>query len=175
MNRKMTKLALAVAAIAFAGGAWATDSGSGTMGVTASIAEECSVGNTTALTFGQLSMFSSGSVSTAASDSTGGGTFDAICTSGTTTPKLKFTSANAGGTSTFRMVGTDTTTFIAYTLAESGGTAIAYDTAAAFTNFSADGTTKSLSIIGSVADTEKSGKAKQAYGDTITITTTYGI
>lgn len=175
MTTKFNKLAIAVAAALLSASAFATDSGSADMGVTASIGEECSIGNTVTLDFGTLSMLSNGGTSSAASTSTGGGTFDAICTSGTTTPKLKFTSANAGSTSSFRLVGADTTTFITYTLAESGGTAIAYDTAAAFTGFSADGSTKNLAITGSIAAADKSGKAMQAYSDTITITSTYGI
>lgn len=175
MKVSFNKFAVAFAATLLSAGAFATDSGSGTMGVTASIAEECSVGNAVTLGFGQLSMLSNGAPSSAASASVSGGTFDAICTSGTTTPKLRFASANAGATSTFRLVGADTTTFIAYTLAESGGTAIAYNTAAAFTGFTGDGTKKSLTITGSIASSEKSGKAKQAYTDTITITSSYGI
>ncbi|MEJ8839997.1 spore coat protein U domain-containing protein [Ramlibacter sp. AN1133] len=170
----MSKLAAACAAALLSVGAFATDSGSGTMGVTASIAEECSVGNTVTLDFGQLSMLSNGAASSAPSASVAGGTLDAICTSGTTTPKLKFSSANSNGTD-FRLVGADATTYIVYTLAESGGAAIAYNTAASFTGFAADGSTKSLAIAGSIAATEKTGKAKQAYSDTITITSTYGI
>lgn len=169
-----TKFAIACSAALLSMGAFATDSGSGTMGVTASIAQECSIGNTATLAFSQLSMLSNGSAATTASASGSGGTFDAVCTSGTTTPKLKFTSANTG-TSDFRLVGADGTTYIAYTLAESGGTAIAYDTPATFTGFSADGTTKSLTVTGSIAASEKTGKAAQAYSDTITITSTYGI
>jgi spore coat protein U-like protein len=174
MKTKFNKMAFALAAALLSAGAFATDSGSATMGVTASIADECSVGNTVILDFGQLSMLSNGAQSSSASISVSGGTFDAICTNGTTTPKLKFASANTSGTD-FRLKGADGSTYIVYTLAESGGTAIAYDTAAAFTGFSADGTTKSLAITSSIAATEKAGKAKQAYSDTITITSTYGI
>lgn len=175
MKVKFKKFAAAIAATLVSAGAFAVDSGTGTMAVTASIAEECSIGNTAALAFGQLSVLTNGAASSAASDSLSGGTFDAICTTGTTTPKLRFTSANAGATNSFRLVGADGTTFIVYTISESGGTAIAYDTAAAFTGFSADGATKNLGIVGSIAASEKSGKAKQAYTDTITITSSYGI
>ncbi|MDB5953659.1 spore coat protein U domain-containing protein [Ramlibacter sp.] len=174
MKTKISKFAIAFAAAMLSVGAFATDSGSGTMGVTASIGDECSVGNAAVLGFGQLSMLANGSPSTAASASTSGGTFDAVCTSGTTTPKLKFSSANSSGTD-FRLVGAVTTTYIVYTLAEAGGNAIAYNTVASFTGFSADGTTKSLAIVGAIASSEKTGKAKQAYSDTITITSTYGI
>jgi len=170
----INKFAAAFAAALLSVSAFATDSGSGTMGVTASIGEECSVGNTATLDFGALSMLNNGAPSSAASASVGGGTFDAICTAGTTTPKLKFSSANTSGTD-FRLVGADGTTYIVYTLAESGGTAIAYETPASFTGFSADGSTKNLAITGSIDASEKSGKAKQAYSDTITITSTYGI
>jgi spore coat protein U-like protein len=174
MKTSFNRIAAAIAATLVSAGAFATDSGNATMGVTASIADECSVGNTVTLDFGQLSMLSNGSQSSTASASTSGGTFDAICTNGTTTPKLKFESANTSGTD-FRLKGADGSTFIAYTLAESGGTAIAYSTAATFTGFSADGTTKSLAITGSIAAADKAAKAKQAYSDTITITSTYGI
>jgi spore coat protein U-like protein len=174
MKIRFSKLAAACAATLLSVGAFATDSGSGTMGVTASIAEECSVGNSVTLDFGQLSVLSNGAPSAAASASISGGSFDAICTSGTTTPKLKFSSANSSSTD-FRLVGADGTTYMVYTLAESGGTAISYNTAGSFTGLVADGSTKSLIIVGSIAASEKTGKAKQAYSDTITITSTYGI
>jgi spore coat protein U-like protein len=174
MKTKFNKIAVAMAAALLSAGAIATDSGNATMGVTASIADECSVGNTVTLDFGQLSMLSNGAQSSSASDSVSGGTFDAICTNGTTTPKLKFASANTSGTN-FRLKGADGTTHIVYTLAESGGTAIVHNTAAAFTDFSANGITQPLTITGSIAATEKAGKAKQAYTDTITITSSYGI
>ena len=172
---KFNKFAASFAAALLSVSAFATDSGDGQMGVTASIGEECSIGITATLAFGTLSMLSNGAASASPSASASGGTFDAICTSGTTTPKLKFTSANAGATDSFRLLGADTTTFIVYTLAESGGTAIAYNTAAGFTGFDADGSTKNLAIVGSIDASEKSGKAKQSYSDTITITSTYGI
>jgi spore coat protein U-like protein len=171
---KFNKFAAAFAAALLSVSAFATDSGFGNMGVTASIAEECSVGNTVTLDFGQLALLNNGAASNAASNSIGGGTFDAICTAGTTTPKLKFSSANTGG-SDFRLVGADGTTYIVYTLAESGGTEIVYDTPAAFSGFSADGAAKNLAITGSISATEKAGKAKQVYTDTITITSTYGV
>jgi spore coat protein U-like protein len=176
MKTKFNKIAVAVAAALLSAGAFAaeTTSGSATMGVTASIADECSVGSTVPLDFGQLSMLSGGAQSNSASDSTGGGTFDAICTNGTTTPKLKFASQNTNGTD-FRLKGADGSTYIIYTLAESGGTGITYNTPAAFAGFSATGETKSLAITGSIVASEKAGKAKQAYSDTITITSTYGI
>lgn len=174
MKTKFSKFAAAIAASVLSVSAFATDSGSGTMGVTASIGEECSVGNSVTLAFGQLSMLANGAPSSAASTSVSGGTFDAICTVGTTTPKLKFSSANTSGTN-FRLVGADGTTYIVYTLKEAGGTAIAYNTAAAFTGFAADGATKNLAIAGTIDATEKTGKAKQSYTDTITITSTYGI
>ena len=175
MKVKLNKFAAAIVTALASAGAFATDSGTETMDVTASIAEECSIGNTAALAFGQLSVLANGTASSAASDSLSGGTFDVICTSGTTTPKLRFSSANAGSTNSFRLVGADATTYIVYTISESGGTAIAHDTAAAFTGLDADGTTKNLGIVGSIAASEKSGKAKQAYTDTITITSSYGI
>lgn len=175
MTINFNKLAVAFAAALISAAASAATSGGATMGVTASIAEECSIGNTVTLAFGQLSMFVNGANSTAPSASIGGGTFDAICTAGTTTPKLTFTSANTSE-SDFRLKGADGT-YIVYTLAVSGGPAIVYSQPTAFDGFTdiADGNSKSLAITGSIAATERNGKPKQAYTDTITITSTYGI
>lgn len=177
MKLNFNKVAIALAASVMSAGAFAgggDGSPSATMGVTATISPECSVGNTTTLAFGILSMLSNGAQSTAISESSGG-TFDAICTSGTSTPQLKFTSLNTSG-SDFRLVGTDTTTYIVYTLKEgSGGTAIAHDTAASFTGFTADGTTKSLAVKGTISASEKHEKAQQGYTDTITITSSYSL
>lgn len=170
---QLKKLVAATAVALVSMGAFA-DTGSATMGVTASIAAECSVGNTTALDFGTLSTLSNGAASTTASTSTGGGTFDAICTNGTTTPTLAFSSANSSGTD-FRLKGADGTTYIVYTLKESGGTGIAYNTPAPFADLAADGATHSLAIVGSIASTDRNGKLPQQYTDTITITSSYGI
>jgi spore coat protein U-like protein len=173
MNSNMTKLALAIGALAMAGGAMATDSGTGTMGVTGSIAPECAVGNAAAMTFGALTMLTTAGAQSAASNSSSGGTFSAICTNGTSTPKLRFTSLNTG-TSDFRLVGADTTSHIVYTLAVSGGgAAITYGTDAAFAGLTADGTTKSLAIVGTIAAAAKNAKLVQAYTDTITVTSSY--
>ncbi|MES2942851.1 MAG: hypothetical protein V4772_08285 [Pseudomonadota bacterium] len=173
MNKKMTKLAVAISAVLMVGGAMATDSGSGTMAVSGSIAAECAVGNTAAMTFGALTMLTTAGAQSAASNSSSGGTFDAICTNGTSTPKLRFTSLNTG-TADFRLVGADTTSYIVYTLAVSGGgAAITYGTDAAFAGLTADGTTKSLAIVGTIAAAAKNAKAIQAYTDTITITSSY--
>jgi len=178
MNTTMNKLALAIGALVMAGGAMAAGSESGTMGTSAAILNECSVGNFSPLAFGTLAMLSNGAQSSADSASTGGGTFDAICTNGAPTPKLKFTSANTGtGTINFQLIGTDGS-LIVYTLKESstGGTAaIVYGTDAAFTGFTATGTTKSLSIAGSITAEQKKAKKVQPYSDTITITSSFGL
>lgn len=175
MNTTMNKLALAMSALVMAGGAVAADSGSATMGVSATIVNECSVGNTVALAFGNLAMLTGAAQSSGASASTGGGTFSAICTSNAAnTPALRFTSANTG-TSDFRLVGADGTSFIAYTLATSGSVDIAHSTDAAFTDFEADGTVKALRIQGSISAAEKAGKKVQAYSDTITIQSSYNL
>lgn len=176
MNTTMSKLALAIGALVMAGGAMAVDSGSGTMAVSAAIVNECSVSTGSPLAFGDLSMLAAGLKSAAASVSIGGGAFDAICTSGAPAPKFKFTSLNAGATSTFRMIGaTDPSQFIAYTLKEaSGGTAdIVYGTAAAFTGFTANGITQNLTIAGSITAGEKETKKVQTYSDTITVLSSY--
>jgi spore coat protein U-like protein len=177
MNANMNKLALAIGAMVVAAGAMAANSGSTTMGANAAIVDACSVGNIGALQFGNLAMLTAGAQSGTASGSTGGGSFDAICTNNTlNTPKLKFTSANTL-TSTFRLMGADTSSFIVYTLKESGvgGLDITYGTDAAFTGFGADGTVKSLAIVGSIAYDEKAGKKVQSYSDTITIQSSYNL
>lgn len=170
---KLTKLALAVGSMAIAAGAMATDSGSGSINVTASIAPECAVGNTTAMLFGSMTMLSATGARTTSSRTSIGGTFDTICTNGTSTPKLRFTSPNAAGNS-FRLVGADGSTYIRYTLEESGrGNAISPGNDATFTGLAADGSTKSLQIIGTITADAKHGKSVQTYSDTIYITSSY--
>jgi spore coat protein U-like protein len=144
------------------------------MGATASVANECSVSGAVSLAWGTLAMLSAGAQSAVASASTGGGTFDAICTNGTPLPKLRFTSVNTGS-SDFRLVGADTSSYIAYTLATAADVAIAYGTDAAFTGFTADGTAKHLTIKGSITSGEKAAKKVQAYSDTITITSSFDL
>jgi spore coat protein U-like protein len=106
----------------------------------------------------------------------GPGALYAICTSGTSTPMLRFQSANVSGTS-FRLKGADGTTYITYTLWEgnsgSSGTSIAYNTDAAFTGFTADGTRKTLALSMEVPHANKVGKGIQLYSDTITVTSSY--
>jgi spore coat protein U-like protein len=174
---KMRKFALAIGAIIMAGGVSAADSGTGAaMVASATIVDECSVGNVAALAFGNLAMLNAGAQSTLPSASTGGGTFDAICTNNSAnTPKLRFTSGNALATSTFRMVGADASTYIVYTLKESNENNIAYGTDAAFAGFAADGLVKSLVIKGSIAADEKVAKKVQGYSDTITIQASYSL
>jgi len=177
MNTKMNKLALAMGALVMAGGAWAADSGSTAMGTSATIVDECSVGNIAPLAFSDLVMLNAGAQSATASASTGG-TFDAICTNNiANTPKLKFSSANALTTSSFRLVGTDTSTYIVYTLKQTGtgATAITHGTEAAFPGFSADGKVKKLAIAGSIAASDKAEKKVQVYSDTITILSSYNL
>lgn len=175
MNMNMNKLALVIGTMVMASGAWATESGFGTMGTTASIEAACAVGSAVAMDFGPLAMLTGAAAqSTVISMKLTGGTFDAICTNGTTAPKLQFTSANAGVTSTFRLVGATNGAFIAYVLKDGTDTdTIAYNTAAAFAGLTADGATKSLALIGRILPGEKNGKLVQAYGDTITITSSF--
>ena len=176
MISNFSKLALALVSMTMAGGAMAagTDSGTATMGATANIANECSVGSAVSLAWGTLAMLNAGAQSSTASASTGGGSFDAICTNGSPLPKLRFTSANTG-TSDFRLVGADTSSYIGYTLATAADVAIAYGTDAAFTGFTADGTAKHLTIKGSISASEKAAKKVQAYSDTITITSSFDV
>jgi spore coat protein U-like protein len=175
MKTSFTRITAAFAALLSAGAFAATGDGVATMNVSATISPECSVGNVQALAFGTLSMLSNGTRSTADSVS-GGGTFDAICTAGTTTPTLTFVSAHAGtGGKDFQLVGTDGS-FIAYTLKESGAGGAAIGTsAAAFTDFAADGDKHSLQIVGTILAADKDGKPMQSYSDVITITASYGL
>lgn len=169
---KLGKLALAMGSLMLVGGAMAADSGTGSVVASAQINPECAVGNATALDFSALTMLTAAGAQVSASSTSSGGTFDAICTNGTNSPKLRFTSANSAG-SDFRLLGADATTFISYTLAESGGTAISHGSDAAFTGLAADGTTKSLRVVGTVTAAAKSAKLIQLYADTITITSSY--
>ncbi len=171
MTSKMTKLMIALGALTVAGAAMAQ---SATMGTAASIASECSVGNVVNLQFGDIQMLTTGAPSTSASESTGGGTFDAICTNGTPAPKFRFTSANTWFND-YRLMGADGTTYIAYTLATSSNAAIAYGTPTTFSGFEANGSTQSLRIKGSIAAADKLGKVVQQYSDTITITASFGL
>jgi spore coat protein U-like protein len=176
MSSNFSKLALALVSLSMAGGVMAagTDSGTSTMGATANIANECSVSSAVSLAWGTLAMLNAGAQSAVASASTGGGSFDAICTNGTPLPKLRFTSANTGA-SDFRLVGTDTTSFIGYTLATAADVGINYGADAAFAGFTADGTAKHLTIKGSISAGEKAAKLVQAYSDTITITSSFTV
>lgn len=170
---KLTKLTLALGAMVMAGAAIASDSGSGSMSVAAYIMPECAVGNTTSLNFSAVSMLTAEGGRSEANRTSTGGTFDVICTNGTTAPKLRFSSANAAG-SNFRLVGVDGSSYIVYNLSESGGrNAIMSGNDAAFTGLTADGSTKSLQIVGTIAASARYGKAAQYYSDTITITSSY--
>lgn len=172
---KTLAIALAAALATGAAGAAPTASGSGTLAVTATIANECAVGQNAELAFGTLSMLTGTAPST--TDSTGTGKIDAICTSGAPNPQFKYTSANTGGTD-FRLVGTDTTTYIVYTLYESSDSTANPVTAGSYMThpgFTADGTTKTLDVSGRISAAERSGKAVQGYTDTITITTAFGV
>lgn len=171
MANKLTKLMTALGILTVATAAMAV-SDTATMGVTASVVGQCSVGNTVPLSFGQLEMLTTAGPTSTASESTGGGTFDAICTYGTAAPRFKFVSANTSSND-FRLIGTNRMTYITYTLAESGNTAIAHNTPAAFTGFVSSGTVWPLRIKGSIASSEKVSKTVQEYGDTITITASF--
>jgi spore coat protein U-like protein len=170
-NTKISKLALAIGVVVMAGSAMATDSGTGSMDISATISPECSVGTLQELAFGTLSMLANGAVTTA--DSPGTATFDAICTNGAPSPKFKFVSINTSDGTDFRLQGTDTTTYITYSLKDSANTPITPNTEAAFGTFAADGITQNLTLNGTIAAADKSAKKVQAYSDIITITTSY--
>lgn len=175
-NVKFSKVAFVVAAALTAGAACAaqTDSGTGTLNVTATIAPECAVGENAPIAFGTLSMLSGTGQNT--SDSTGTGAIDAICTNGAPTPQFRYTSANSSGTD-FRLVGGDATTFIPYSLYQSGDSTAApvtYNTDAAHPDFTATGASEVLNMSARILAADRNGKPMQTYSDTITITTSFG-
>lgn len=138
--------------------------------VSATIAAECVVGNTTAMAFGTLPMLSALTGGLSTFDKTATATFDATCTNGTANPTLKFTSTN-GGDGVFQLMGPDSVK-MAYTLWEGNATTvqISHDQDAAFTGFEADGTVKSLTVTGKIAPEQKNGKPVGSYQDTVLIT-----
>lgn len=163
---KCVKFAVAVAIVAISGAASATDSGTGTLGVSASIIPECHVAQNTAIDFGGLHALSG-------LDENATGSIDAICTNGTTQPTFSYSSANGA----FQLKGgTTATDVIAYSLYQdinSTGTAVTYNSPAAYPGFTADGTTKTLNLTAHIIAADKTGKSVQAYTDTITVTTAF--
>lgn len=163
-------MAAAMAAAMISGAAMAGT----TFDTSASIASECLVSTTSAMSFGALPMLDLAQADRrSAADKPAIATFDAICTMGTGSPTLKFSSLS--GTAFLLTNGTDT---IAYALHEGEnavtGTAIAYNTAAAFTGFdSTTGAVAHLSVTGLVTAAAKNGKPKGAYGDTLTVTVAF--
>lgn len=175
-NLNMSKLVLVVAAMMAAGGACAADtaSGTGTMAVSATVAAECAVGQSTAIAFGGLSMIVAGLPSTV--DDVAAGTMSAICTNGTSSPKLKYTSLNVSA-GVFRLKGvTDATAFIPYTLyqdATAAGTAVVNNTPTVHSQFTATGAAQTLDLSAKILAANKSQVKVQAYSDTITVTTSF--
>jgi spore coat protein U-like protein len=179
-NNKKFKVLLGFAAFLAFGAAQAgqTDSNTGSLSVAATISPECAVAQNGGLSITKLTMLdTTNAAQDTTTNDTATGSLHAICTNGTQTPMLRFSSANEGGTTNFRLVGTDGTTFIVYTLWEgltSSGTQIAHNTDAAFTGFSADGTQKTLNLSMKVTAAARATAGIQAYSDTITVTTSYG-
>ncbi|MES2786895.1 MAG: spore coat protein U domain-containing protein [Pseudomonadota bacterium] len=160
-----------VLAFAVCGSAFAADD-SATFGVSASIAAQCVVGNTTAMAFEPLSMLNSVTGGLSAADDTATATFDATCTNGSGTPNLTFTSANGDGA--FALMGGDGSgnDLIAYSLYEGASTSIGigHDTPVTFADFAANGVVKAMTVTGKIAPGAKNGKPVGTYNDTVTIT-----
>lgn len=170
MTTKTTKLALAMGAMVATCGAWAANDNA-TFGVSATVASECVVGNTSNMAFGTLAMLNVTTAGLSTDKNNATASFDATCTNGTLLPTLQFASAQ-GGTA-FKMKNASSADLITYTLYEGSsdsGTAIAYDTAAAFTGFVADGAVKNLQVTGKIVAADKNAKPIGAYADTVTIT-----
>ncbi len=174
MNTKMTKLALALGAMALAGGAWA-EGATSTIGASASIAAACSVGSGTTIALGSLVMITGDGTATAV-DTSETNTFPAICTNGTTFPKFAYSSENGGAAGVFKLKGVDTVKidYTLYQAAVTTGTAVGA-TAAAHPDFLPNGVSQALSLAAKVAAADKAGKTVQAYSDVITITSSFGV
>ena len=179
INTKMSKLALAIGALVMAGGAWAvppTPAGdTSTIGVTATIAAACSVGDST-LAFGNLKMISDFGTQPVEWD-TAVNSFLAICTKGTTLPKFSYVSANdAAGV--FQLKGVTTATeLIAYTLHQDASATlppVSASTPIAHPAFIADGQSRGLVLTAKILSSAKAGKSVQSYSDTITVTSSFG-
>lgn len=176
MNTKMSKLALAIGAMAMTGGVWAVNDTS-TMGASATVVAECAVGNGSGIAFSTLEMLNLGTATQTTVDSTAGATFPAICTNGTTLPTFAYVSANAV-TTDFRLKGAGVTAndYIAYTpYPTSGGTgtAIVGAAAVAHPDFTANGVSQALALSAKILAADKATKLVQAYSDTITITASW--
>lgn len=174
MKTKMRKLALVIGPLVMTGGAMADFSGSATMGVSAAIVNECSVGNINPMTFGDLAMLEAGAQSSAFSYSTGG-TFDVICTNNpANTPKLRFTSANTEGNN-FRLKGADPSYYIEYRLLTNTAGSINHGTDVEFAGLTANGFVSNLFVRGLIQPSFRSGKKVQTYSDTLTIQSSYNL
>src|SRR5690348_2265357 len=110
-NVRLTGIALAMAAALASGAAGAAPTS--TMAVSAAITADCAIAQNAPIAFGNLDMLGSGVQSTA--ENIGTGSFNAICTNGTTNPKFKYTSQNSAA-GAFRLVGADATTYIVYSV-----------------------------------------------------------
>ena len=164
MTNKLTKIMMLLGALTVASAATAQTA----MPVTASIASACSVGNATTLTFGALEILNGAAPSTTDSASTGGGTFDAVCTNGPQSPEFRFTSANTWFND-HRLKGQDGLTYIEYKLFNSTGGFLFYGYQYALPGFVANGTTQQLRIQSTIAAAAKLSKPAQTYTDTITV------
>ena len=176
MNANMNKLALAIGALAMAGGAWAANDTS-TMAVSATVAAECAVGNGGSINLGTLEMLNLGAAAQTTADTAAFATFPAICTNGTTLPKFAYASGNTTGTD-FRLKGAGGTVndYIPYTpypTLDVTGTAIVGAVAVAHPGFTADGTAKTLALSARILAADKAEKLVQTYSDTITITASW--
>lgn len=174
MNTTINKLALAISALVLTGGAIAADS-AGSMGASATIAAECSVNTagSIAITGPDMKMLTGGATSTENAVSTA--TFQAICTNGTTLPKLAY--SQTVGTS-FALVGATTATdTLAYTLHQDATAtlaAVTFNTAIAHPGFTANGISQPLALSIKIAPVAKNGKLVQQYNGTITVTSSFG-
>jgi spore coat protein U-like protein len=170
-NVKFIKAAMALAVVVISGAAQATDSGSGQLNVSASIAPECTVAQNVAINFSNLRMLNGAAQSS--TDDIANGSVNAICTNGTPSPQFRYTSAN----NAFQLKGgSDASQLISYSLYQNDtatGSPVSYNTDVAHPDFVADGTVKMLNLSARIIPADKNGKPVQAYSDTITVTTSF--
>lgn len=179
MTANMSKLALAIGAMAMAGGAWAaTETGNLTVGAT--VQNACAIGPG-ALSFGtnlKLAVAASGTIGTTSDvDANSGATISIICTNGAAAAITG--DAGQNNASGRRMVGSSGAgngEYLAYALYTDspGGIPLDDTTGAIAYNGTGSATTSTMvygRILGSALAAAKAG----VYGDTVVLTITYSL
>lgn len=168
-------LALIAAALPFVTAAQASHnmSESATMTSQASVAEQCVVGNTAQLQFGNLSMLDASNGGRSTESNYANSSFSATCTNGSPTPTFRFTSSNGEGMGFMMRNGNHLMRYSLHEGNQGVGTMIHHDYFAPFGGMVADGTVRTLQISARVTPEDKDGSFVGTYEDTVTITTSF--